>query len=126
MTTRTTRYYSLALKHHVVREIEAGRLTVSQAQTRYGITSFQSIYRWLDTFGTQTAVKVHVQMKDEQDLLSQREAEIQRLQADKQALESALAQSQVKLLLLESLIAVAEKHVGMEAGAFKKNFGTKA
>lgn len=127
MPTRPMRRYSQAVKHHVVTEIGAGRLGVTQAQQRFGIRSSTTIYTWLNSFGTNNhrPTKVYIQMKDEKDPLSLREKEILRLKADKQALESALAQSQVKLLLLESLVAVAEEHVGVEAGHFKKNFASK-
>lgn len=128
MPTRTIRRYSQAVKHHVVTEIEAGRLSVAEAQRRFGIRGGQTIYNWLAAFSksTHTATKVYVQMKDEQDPLSQRDQQIRRLEAEKQALESALAKSQVKVLFLESLVTVAERHVGVETGHFKKNFAPKA
>lgn len=124
MPTRALRYYSQTLKLHVVTEIEAGRLTITQAQRRFGIRARQTIYNWLKTFGQHThcATKVYVQMKDEQDLLKQREEEIRRLQQEKQALESALAQKELKLLLAESAIIVAERHFGCDEGFIKKNF----
>jgi len=127
MATRTIRRYSEAVKHHVVTEIEAGRLSVSEAQRRFGIRGNQTVYNWLNAFGksTHTATKVFVQMKDEQDPMSRQAEEIRQLKAEKQALESALAQSQVKVLFLESLVTVAERHVGVEAGHFKKNFAPK-
>lgn len=127
MATRTIRRYSEAVKHHVVTEIEAGRLSVAQAQRRFGIRGNQTIYNWLKAFGktTHTATKVFVQMKDEQDPLTRQAEEIRHLKAEKQALESALAQSQVKVLFLESLVTVAERQVGVAAGHFKKNFAPK-
>jgi hypothetical protein len=49
-------------------------------------------------------------------------SKIKRLEQEKQALESALAQSQLKILALESLIEAAEGQYGIE---IKKNFNTK-
>ena len=38
-TNRTQKDYSLSFKLHVVREVELGQLTKSQAQQKYGIQS---------------------------------------------------------------------------------------
>ena len=118
------RHYSQAVKLYVVTEIEAGRLSVTEARRRFGIRGNNTIYNWLKAFGksSHTRPQIYIQMKDEQDPLTQRETEIRELKAEKQALESALAQSQVKVLFLESLVTVAERHVGVETGHFKKNF----
>lgn len=127
MPTPVLRHYSEAVKVHIVTEIEAGRLTVSEARRRFGIRGQQTIYTWLTKWGKtpRTATQIYIQMKDERDPLTQRAEEIRQLRADKQALESALAQSQLKVLFLESLITVSEQSVGMQAGTFKKNFGAQ-
>lgn len=127
MATRVVRRYSEAVKLHVVTEIEAGRLTRAEASRRFGIRGNQTLPNWLKQFGKSphTATRVYIQMKDEHDPLTQREEEVRHLKAEKQALESALAQSQVKIIFLESLVTVAERSVGMEPGHFKKNFGAK-
>jgi transposase-like protein len=118
------KHYSQAVKHHVVTEIEAGHLSVAEAQRRFGIQSAETVYRWLRAFGksTRTATRLYVTMKDEQDPLAQRDQQIRKLKADKQALESALAQKDLKLLMAESFITVAERHFGCEEGFIKKNF----
>lgn len=104
MSTRTSKQYSLAVKQHVVTEIETGRLSVAEARRRFGIRGSETVYRWLRAFGkqTRTATKVYVQMKHEQDPLDEKKAEIRKLKAEKQALESALAQKELKLLLNSS------------------------
>lgn len=125
MPTRTTRHYSQAVKRHIVAEVEAGRFSVTEAQRRFGIRSNQTIYNWLNALGAHPATRVYVQMKDEQDPITQRDEEIRRLQAEKQALESALAQKELKLLVAESALDVAERHFGCEPGFIKKNFAPK-
>lgn len=124
MSQPTVRRYSFALKKYVVEEIENGRMSVAQARRRYSIGGNETVYRWLRTFGNhpRTATRVYVQMKDEQDPLTQRDEEIRQLKAEKQALESALAQKELQLLLSESFLTVAERHFGCEAGFIKKNF----
>ena len=47
---------------------------------------------------------------------------IKQLKAEKQQLESALAQSQLKVICLESLVEVAEEQYGID---IKKKFGTR-
>lgn len=126
-TTPTVKHYSEAVKHHVVTEIEAGRLSVAEAQRRFGIEGSATVYRWLRAFGksTRTATRLYVTMKDEQDPLAQRDEQIRKLKADKQALESALAQKELRLLMAESFITVAERHFGCEEGFIKKNFASQ-
>lgn len=55
-------------------------------------------------------------MKDEKDRIKQ-------LEAEKQKLESALAQAHVKNLFLEELIVLAKEEYDIDV---KKNFATKA
>lgn len=124
MSQPTVRRYSFALKKHLVEEIENGRMSVAEARRRYSIGGNETIYRWLRSFGKhpRTATTVYVQMKHETDPLAQRDEEIRQLKAQKQALESALAQKELQLLMSESFLTVAERHFGLEEGFIKKNF----
>lgn len=123
MSTRTIRRYSFPLKLHVVTEIEAGRLSVAQARRRFGIAGNETVYRWLRQFGKtpHTATKVYVTMKDEQDPFEAHKAHLRALENQKQALESALAQKELQLLMAESFIKAAEAHFGCGPGFIKKN-----
>ena len=123
MSAPTIRRYSFAVKKHVVTEIEAGRLSVSEARRRFQIGGNTTVYRWLEELGThaRTATRVYVQMKDEQDPLSQAQAQIRTLEAQKQALESALAQKELQLIMSESFLKAAEHHFGCTEGFIKKN-----
>ena len=127
MSQPTIRRYSFALKKHIVEEIENGRMSITEARRRYSIGGNNTIYRWLRQFGKhpRTATKVYVQMKHEKDPLAQRDEAIRQLKAQKQALESALAQKELKLLMAESFLSAAEEHFGCEAGVIKKNFEPK-
>lgn len=124
MANPSLRHYSEPLKHYVVTEIEAGRLSIAQAKRQFGIGGNNTIYRWLRLLGnhTRTATNIYVQMKNEPDPLAQRDQHIRELQQEKQALESALAQSQLTILTLESTLAVTERHLGRDG---KKNSGSK-
>jgi len=109
--------YSLAFQQKVVSEIEEGRLGITQAQRVYGINGTVTIQNWLRKFGKNHLLNkvVRIQMKDEKD-------ELLALKKEKQRLESALAQTQLKVMTLESLIEVAEEHYRVD---IKKNFGGK-
>jgi transposase-like protein len=115
--SRTINRYSTAFKLKVVSEIECGKLSIAQARQVYDIGGGSTIQDWLRRHGKNhlLAKVVRIEMADEM-------SKIKRLEQEKQALESALAQSQLKILALESLIEAAEGQYGIE---IKKNFNTK-
>lgn len=109
--------YSLAFKQKVVSEIETGKFSVSQARRIYDI-SMPSLYRWLRMLGKGHLIAkiVRVEMKDEKDKLKE-------LRQKNQQLESALAQTQLKLLVAEAMIESVEAHYQIDV---KKTFGLTA
>jgi transposase-like protein len=115
--SRTINRYSTAFKIKVVSEIESGKLSISQARQVYDIGGGSTIQTWLRRHGKNHLLHkvVRIEMADEV-------SKIKQLEQDKQALESALAQSQLKILALESLIEAAEIQYGVE---IKKNSTTK-
>jgi len=105
---RTVHRYSQAFKHKVVSEIENGILTVSQARSLYGISGQGTIAYWMRRLGKAHLLNkvVHIAMSDEPNRVKQ-------LEKEKQALESALAQAQLKIIVLESTIKVLEEEAGV-------------
>lgn len=114
---RTFYRYSESFKLHVISEIESGHVTIEGARRRYGIKGGETVQKWLRCYGKNHLLGkvVRVEHPEEKDRLKELEAKVREL-------ESALAQSQVKLFAYESLIDVAEKHYKAD---FKKNFGAK-
>ena len=110
--------YSSAFKQKVVSEIECGKLTIAEARKIYDIKSSPTIYIWLRKYGKNHLINkvVRVEMRDEKD-------KIKELERQKRELESALAQSHLKSLCLESLIECIEEHYKVDV---KKTFGQKA
>lgn len=110
--------YSTAFKQKVVSEIEAGKLTVAEAKRVYDINGTQTIPQWLKKFGKNHLLNkvIRIEMKDEKD-------KIKELERQKRELESALAQTQLKVICLESLIETVEEHYKVDV---KKTFGQKA
>ena len=107
--------YSEAFKMKVVQEIEHGKMNVGQACRRYGIGGDASVRSWIVKFGKNHLLGkvVRVETIDERDRLKI-------LAQDKQRLESALAQSQLKVMALEELIKMAEEEYKID---IKKNSG---
>lgn len=109
--------YSESFKLHVVSEVESGQLTIESARRRYGIAGGSTIQKWLRRYGKNHLLGkvVRVERPEEKDRVKELEVKVREL-------ESALAQSQVKLFAYESLLEVAEKHYKTD---FKKNFGVR-
>ena len=109
--------YSTAFKQKVVTEIESGELSIVGAQRLYGINGAETIQTWIKRLGKNHLLNklVRVEMKDEKDRIKELEKKIRDL-------ESALANSHIKNIALESLIEVAGEHYRID---LKKNFGGK-
>ena len=109
--------YSLAFKQKVVAEIERGELRIGDAQRIYDIRGNETIQSWIRKLGKNHLLNkvVRIEMKDEKERIKELEKQVK-------GLESALAQSHVKNIALESLIECAEEHYQAD---LKKNFGGK-
>ena len=109
--------YSEAFKLQVVREMEKDGLSQATIQRKYDIPSNNTIRNWLKKYGKQHlyAKVVRGEKIDERN-------RIKRLEQEKRELEKALAQTQIKLLAMESLVEVANEHYHTD---LKKNFGPK-
>ncbi|HMQ69708.1 MAG TPA: transposase [Ignavibacteria bacterium] len=105
--------YSLSFKQKVISEIESGKLTAGSARKLYGIGGGQTIQKWIRKLGKLHLLNkiVRVELKDEVSRLKQ-------LEKEKKELESALAQAHLKLIVLETVIDVAEDELGID---LKKN-----
>jgi len=117
MSTRTWYRYSEAFKLKIITEIESGKFSIAQSQRIYDIKSSATIYSWIKKYGKNHLIGkvVRVEMRGEKDKVKQ-------LQADKQKLETALAQAHLKIVALESLIETTEEHYKVD---LKKNSGKK-
>ena len=110
--------YSLAFKQKVVQEIESGRLTRMEAVRKYGLSCNELVRQWIKRLGKNHLLNkvVRIEMPNEikpNDIIKQ-------LQGEKQQLESALAQTQIKLIMMESLVEAAKQHLNID---LKKKFG---
>jgi transposase-like protein len=102
------RRYSDAFKRSVVAEVESGRYTPLEAAATHQV-NFSSVYQWIKKVGgpdSQTRI-VRLEMPEERN-------RIKELEKEKRALESALAQAHMKIILLESTVEVLEEKAGVQ------------
>ena len=92
----------------VVKEVENGELSISDAAKRYGVTK-GAVAHWLREYGSFRPKRdvVEVVMKSEEDKIRE--------------LEKALSDAHLKIRAYEELLKIAEKKYG---GGLKKNIGT--
>lgn len=89
---RTQRDYSLAFKLQVVDEVEKGYLTSKQSQKKYGIQGRSTVLVWLRKHGTLdwSSKKPMKKKAPPKTYISQLEAKIKRLEAEKEILNRAI------------------------------------
>lgn len=89
---RTQRDYSLSFKLQVVDEVEKGYLTWKQSQKKYGIQGRSTVLVWLRKHGTLdwSSKKPMKKKAPPKTYISQLEAKIKRLEAEKEILNRAI------------------------------------
>jgi transposase-like protein len=116
MAERTIcRRYSTAFKRQLVADITSGKYTVFSASRVFGV-GYGTVQRWWKqkTTPQQWPQMLRIQMPDEA-------SKVKQLEKEKQALESALAQAQLKIITLEATLEVIEENAKATA---KKKIGT--
>ncbi len=104
-TRRTQRDYTVAFKMQVVGEIERGDLNRNQAKFRYGIQGRSTVLKWLRKYGTLDwkNPQLHTVAKSQTKTPEQRIKE----------LEALLDKEKQKNLLLNTMVDIAEKELGL-------------
>lgn len=110
---KETKRYSISFKQKVIKEIEEGKITKSEARKVYGIGGSGTVEKWIRKIG-----KLHLLNKVVRIELKDEVSRIKQLEKEKKDLESALAQAHLKLIVYESIISVSEEEVGID---LKKN-----
>ncbi len=106
--------YSESFKIKVVKEVESGVITKEQARRRYGVRGKSAVLNWCRRYGRYEHVGME-RIRDESE-------ELEKLRADKAALEAELKASKLKVASLEALIEVADQ---MYSTDLKKKLGLK-
>jgi transposase-like protein len=111
--------FTEAFKHHVVREVESGRISQSEANRKYGILGHSTILKWCRKYGklpTRRITKSGLKKMDE------REIELLRLENENKALRQELEDARFKNVVLETLVDVAERELKVP---IRKKYGAK-
>ncbi len=107
--------YSEAFKMQIVQELETGRINIDQIRRKYGIGGNDSIRRWIREYGNGSLGRVIRVEKPEE--INQR----QELQRRVRALEKALADANIDLVLERAYTQIACERAGIkDVAAFKK------
>jgi transposase-like protein len=108
---RTQRDYSISLKLQIVKEIERGKLSISQARKSYGIQSRSTVVNWLRKYGNfdwENQTPSHMPKTPEQRIM-ELEAKVRLLEKQKTFLEQQAFVSDKKAILFDMMIDLAEK-----------------
>ena len=114
-TLKPIRVFSEEIRKEVVRKIENGELTVSQAAREYSISSNQSMYTWLYRYSR--TLKKGTRLVMEKDSLDQSN---EGLKKKIKELEAALGRKSLEADLYRNIIDEASKELKVD---IKKNFG---
>jgi len=100
-TIRTRRIFSEELKRQVVKDIESGRVSISQAALEVGVT-VTNVYRWVYRYSRYLKRGKTIVVEDQSESYKSKQLE-QRIRD----LEAALGRKQMELDLLSKVIELA-------------------
>ena len=108
---RTQRNYSMSLKLQIVKEVEYGSLSVTQARKQYGVQSRSTIVQWLGKFGNfnwENQTPFNMTKSPEQKIM-ELEIQVKLLEKQKALLERQAYFADKKAILFDMMIDLAEK-----------------
>lgn len=108
---RTQKDYPLSFKLEVVREIEQGRISRSQAKTQYGIQGDSTIRNWLRKYGNFDWENQSTMQKGKspQQRILELEEKVKLLEKQKSRAEHLAERANKKVILFDMMIDLAEK-----------------
>ena len=107
---RTQKDYSLSLKLQIVKEIEAGKLGITECRKKYAIQSRSTIINWLRKYGNfdwDNQIPHSMQKTPEQRIM-ELEAEVKLLEKQKALLEREAYIADKKVIFFDMMINIAE------------------
>ena len=113
---RTAVRYSEAFKMEIVRELESGTINIDQIRRKYGVGSHGSIRGWVRKYGNGSVGRV-IRVEKPQEINEREE-----LKRRVRALEKALADANIDLVLERAYTRIACERAGIkDVEGFKKN-----
>ena len=108
--------YSESFKIHLVEEVESERLTQAEAMRKYDILGHSTVLKWRRRYGRLQGSYRKVRH------MSEKEHETMRLDNEIKALKQELDGARLKNVVLETLVDVAEKELGIP---IRKKYGAR-
>lgn len=108
---RTQKDYSLSLKLQIVKDIEEGKLGITDCKKKYGIQSRSTVVSWLRKYGNfdwENQIPTNMSKTPEQRIM-ELEAEVKLLQKQKAFLEKQAYVADKKAIIFDMMINLAEK-----------------
>lgn len=109
--------FSESFKMHIVAEIEAGRISQSEASRKHGILGHSTVQKWLRKYGT-----LRCDNGKKKVVMSKEAHEMLRLENEIKALKRELDDARLKNVVLETFVDLAEKELGIP---IRKKYGAK-
>jgi len=108
---RSQRDYPLTLKLQIVREVEQGSLSPSQAMLKYGIQGDSTVRKWLQKYGNFDWVNQtpYSMPKSPEQKIMELEAKVKLLEKQKATLEKQAHIADSKAIIFDMMIELAEK-----------------
>src|SRR6218665_3717868 len=108
---RSQRDYTLSLKLQIVQEIERGILSITVAQSKYGIQARSTLVNWLRKYGSfdwENQTPSNMPKSPEQKIM-ELEAKVKLLEKQKLFLEQQAHVADSKAIIFDMMIDLAEK-----------------
>ena len=115
-TIRQVKRFSLKVKQDMVKDIEKGKYSVSEASREMQV-SIQTIYNWIYKYSSYISKNKVLVVEDKSEISKTKELE-KRLQE----VEAALGRKQMELDLLNKMVEIASNNLKVD---IKKNFSKK-
>lgn len=108
---RTQKDYSLSLKLQIVKDVELGRLSTTQATKHYGIQCRKTVVNWIEKYGnfdSQYTINQGMSKTPAQRIL-ELEQQVKLLEKQKNRAEYLADRADKKAILFDMMIDYAEK-----------------
>ena len=108
---RTQKDYTMSFKLQVVKEIERGEISTSEAKRKYGIQARSTVMQWLRKFGNfdwEYQTPSNMPKSPEQKIL-ELEQKVRLLEKQNAFLEQQVTTSDKKVIIFDMMIDIAEK-----------------
>jgi transposase len=112
-------YFSESFKIQIVREIESGKATQRELALRYGIKGNSTVLKWLRKYGS---LPLPTPKKSGEKMMNSNNEELLMCENEIKELKKELEFSRMRNVVLETMIDVADRDLGLN---LRKKCGAK-